>query len=178
MVEIGSLGFGPCTTIAHHPHLLPWPAVNNGRSRKAFLGMLQQSLSHAQRLIHFIAYINAWCLGRNHPPRHPLSILVWYIQRWASWHNVQSILTGLLALLANNALLYYIHDLTLIHYLTTNFLPATTYMPEERLLILLRVHTRCPLRMQKASGYIFVKVFFWVTKSKKRSVPQNGYTPL
>ena len=23
MVEIGSLGFGPCTTIAHHPHLLP-----------------------------------------------------------------------------------------------------------------------------------------------------------
>ena len=57
MVEIGSLGFGTCTTIAHHPHLLPCPAVNNGRSRKAFLGMLQQSLSHAQRLIHFIAYI-------------------------------------------------------------------------------------------------------------------------
>ena len=26
MVEIGSLGFGPCTTIAHHPHLLPCPA--------------------------------------------------------------------------------------------------------------------------------------------------------
>jgi len=50
--------------------------------------------------------------------------------------------------------------LTFIHYLTTNFLPATMYMPEERLLILLRVHTRCPLRMQKASGYIFVKVFF------------------
>ena len=40
-----------------------------------------------------------------------------------------------------------IQYLTFIHYLTTNFLPATMYMPEERLLILLRVHTRCPLRL-------------------------------
>ena len=136
--------------------------------------MLQQSLSHAQRLIHFIAYIMRDALAeiiyRSISLQFVLDILrdehhgittilhlriemLWGLARTAIYYgdeitgHDQSILTGLLALLANNALLYYIHDLTFIHYLTTNFLPATTYMPEERLLILFRVPTRCPLRL-------------------------------
>lgn len=93
--------------------------------------MLQQSLSHAQRLIHFIAYIMRDALAEIirqgicfqflsdifRDEHHGITTILhlriemlWGLARTAVYHgdeiigHDQSILTGLLALLANNAL--------------------------------------------------------------------------